>query len=439
MENFFEEKELKESCYFAKDYIDFINECKTEKEVIAKVKDILFENKFKCIEEMETLNPGDKVFFVNKDKSMYIAVIGEDSILDGLNIVGSHVDSPRIDLRPNPIYENNGLTLFKTHYYGGIKKYQWTAIPLSMHGVIYNEKGEKQIFKLGDNDDEPVFTITDLLPHLAEKQMDKPMKEAVNGEELNILVGKEKIEEILKEKYEIERENFEFAEIEFVPELKAKFVGFDQNLIGGYGQDDRSCVFTSLKALLNVKIPKRTCVCILADKEEIGSYGNTSMSSNIFDYFINQIIDKKEGNFVGAIQKVYLNSVMLSADVNGAYDPNYPDVFENNNAAYLGKGVNFCKYTGSKGKSGSSEANVEFMIRLKNKLDENNIKYQFTEMGKLDIGGGGTIAFILADKGIDVIDCGLPLLSMHSPYEIIDKNDLYEAFKNYKIFFEEII
>ncbi len=439
MENFFDEKELKDKYYFAKDYIDFLNECKTEREVISKVKELLEKNSFKTIEENEKLNAGDKVFFINKDKSMYIAVIGEDSIFNGLNIIGSHVDSPRIDLRPNPIYEKEGLSLFKTHYYGGIKKYQWTAIPLSMHGVIYKKDGVKEAFKLGEKENEPIFTITDLLPHLAEKQMDKPMKEAVGGENLNVLIGKEKIEETLKEKYDIEKENFNFSEIEFVPAARARTIGFDQNLIGGYGHDDRSCVFASVKAILNVKVPKKTCICILADKEEIGSLGNTSMSSNIFEYFINKIIDKKEKNYPGAIQKVYLNSVMLSADVNGAIDPNYTDVFEEENAAYLGKGVNFCKYTGSKGKSSSSEANVEYMIRIKKILDENCIKYQFTEMGKVDIGGGGTIAFILANKGMEVIDCGIPVLSMHSPYEIIDKFDLYEAFKTYKVFFESII
>ena len=438
MENFFDEKELKDKYYFAKDYIDFINQCKTEREVISKIKEILEKNNFKDIEKVEKLNPGDRIFYINKNKSMYISVIGEESIFNGLNIIGSHVDSPRIDLKPNPMYEKGGLTLFKTHYYGGIKKYQWTTIPLSMHGVVYIDNEEKLVFKLGENDEEPVFVITDLLIHLAEKQMNQSMKEAIEGEDLNILIGKEQIEEILKEKYGIENKNFEFSEIEFVPEMKARTIGFDQNLIGGYGQDDRACVYTSVKAILNMKIPKKTCVCILSDKEEIGSIGNTSMTSEIFDFFINEIIEKKENNYIGGIKKIYLNSVMLSADVNGALDPNYMDVFEENNAAYLGKGVNFSKYTGCKGKEQGSEANIEYMIKIKNQLDKNNIQYQFTEMGKVDIGGGGTIAFIFANKGVEVIDCGIPILSMHSPYEVIDKSDLYEAFKTYKIFFEDM-
>lgn len=431
---------------FSKEYMNFLSENKTERECVKSIKETLEKNGFKDIEEKENLEPGDKVYFINREKTIYASVIGEKDLEKGLNIIGAHVDSPRLDLKPNPIYENTELVMFKTHYYGGIKRYQWVNIPLSMHGVIV-KKNEKIEVKIGEEFNDPIFTIADLLPHLASKQEKKTLKDGIEGEDLNILIGSipydgdidEKVKlnilNILFEKYGITEQDFVSAEIEFTPAMKARDLGFDRSMIAGYGQDDRVCAFASLKALLNGN-NKKTTVLILADKEEIGSMGNTGMYSNTFEYFIEQLLEKTIGNKPGYINKIFNHTKLLSADVTGAYNPNYPEIYEKNNETFLNHGVSIIKYTGSASKGGASDANAEFVGYIRNLFEENNIQYQVSEMGKIGIGGGGTIAYILANRGIDVLDCGIPVLSMHSPYEITSKIDIYSAYKAYKAFFE---
>ena len=433
---------------FSKKYIEFISNNKTERECVKTIKDKLKQNNFKNIEELDNIKSGDKVYYINREKSIYAAVIGEESPEEGFNIIGAHIDSPRLDIKPNPIYEDAELAHFKTHYYGGIKKYQWVNIPLSMHGVIIKENNEKIEIKIGEEENDPIFTIADLLPHLASKQEKKTLKDGIEAEELNILIGSvpfkgnidEKIKlnilNILYEKYGIKEQDFVSAEIEFTPAMKARDLGFDRALVAGYGQDDRVCAYTSLEALLNLNNPKRTSICILADKEEIGSMGNTGMYSQTFEYFIDELLDKTVGNKVGLRRKVFSKSKSLSADVTGAYNPNYPDIYEKNNESYLNHGISIIKYTGSASKGGASDANAEFVGYVRNLFEKNDISYQVSEMGKIGVGGGGTIAYILADRGIDVLDCGVPVLSMHSPYEITSKFDIYNAYKAYKVFYK---
>ena len=433
---------------FSKGYIDFLSNNKTERECVKTIKEKLENNDFKNIEELNTIKSGDKVYYINREKSVFAAVIGEESPEEGFNIIGAHIDSPRLDLKPNPIYEDAELAHFKTHYYGGIKKYQWVNIPLSMHGVIIKDNNEKIDIKIGEDENDPIFTIADLLPHLASKQEKKTLKDGIEAEDLNILIGSipfkgnidEKIKlnilNILYEKYGINEEDFVSAEIEFTPAMKARDLGLDRALVAGYGQDDRVCAYTSLEALLNIEKPKRTSICILADKEEIGSMGNTGMYSQTFEYFIDELIDKTLGNKVGLRRKIFNKSRLLSADVTGAYNPNYPDIYEKNNESYLNHGISIIKYTGSASKGGASDANAEFVGYVRNLFKNNNISYQVSEMGKIGVGGGGTIAYILADRGIDVLDCGVPVLSMHSPYEITSKFDIYNAYKAYKVFYE---
>ena len=444
-----EENEKKEIFDFSKKYIDFLSNNKTERECVKTIKEKLEKNNFKNIEELNSIKSGDKVYYINREKSIYAAVIGEDSPEEGFNIIGAHIDSPRLDLKPNPIYEDAELALFKTHYYGGIKKYQWVNIPLSMHGVIIKNNNEKIDIKIGEEENDPIFTIADLLPHLASKQEKKTLKDGIEAEELNILIGSipykgdidEKIKlnilNILYEKYGIKEQDFVSAEIEFTPAMKAKDLGFDRALVAGYGQDDRVCAYTSLEALLNLESPKRTSICILADKEEIGSMGNTGMCSQTFEYFIDELLDKTVGNKIGLRRKIFNKSRVLSADVTGAYNPNYPEIYEKNNESYLNHGISVIKYTGSASKGGASDANAEFVGYVRNLFEKNDIAYQVSEMGKIGVGGGGTIAYILADRGIDVLDCGVPVLSMHSPYEITSKFDIYNAYKAYKVFFED--
>ena len=442
------EEEKTKIFYFSKKYIEFISNNKTERECVKTIKDKLKQNNFKNIEELDNIKSGDKVYYINREKSIYAAVIGEESPEEGFNIIGAHIDSPRLDIKPNPIYEDAELAHFKTHYYGGIKKYQWVNIPLSMHGVIIKENNEKIEIKIGEEENDPIFTIADLLPHLASKQEKKTLKDGIEAEELNILIGSvpfkgnidEKIKlnilNILYEKYGIKEQDFVSAEIEFTPAMKARDLGFDRALVAGYGQDDRVCAYTSLEALLNLNNPKRTSICILADKEEIGSMGNTGMYSQTFEYFIDELLDKTVGNKVGLRRKVFSKSKSLSADVTGAYNPNYPDIYEKNNESYLNHGISIIKYTGSASKGGASDANAEFVGYVRNLFEKNDISYQVSEMGKIGVGGGGTIAYILADRGIDVLDCGVPVLSMHSPYEITSKFDIYNAYKAYKVFYE---
>jgi len=434
----------------SKNYMNFLNKAKTEREFIKEARKLADANGYKDIIEFDKLNPGDKVYFVNRDKSMYLAIIGENSIEEGLHIIGSHVDSPRLDLKPNPLYEDTGLAYFKTHYYGGIKKYQWTTIPLSMHGVIVKTDGEKIEINIGESEDDPIFTITDLLPHLAQDQMKKSLSTGVEGENLNLLIGSipygdEKISErvklnilnILNQKYGITETDLTSAEIELVPAFKARSLGFDGSMVAAYGQDDKVCAYTSLHAMMELKNVKNTAVCILSDKEEIGSMGNTGMESHMFDFFISEILNKLQVNRPNLLDKVFCFTKMLSSDVDAGYDPLYASVSDKFNAGFLGKGISLNKYTGARGKSGASDANAEYVAWVRNVLEKNDIKYQVAELGKVDIGGGGTIAYILANKGADVIDCGVPVLSMHAPYEVTSKYDIYSAYKTYKAFWEE--
>ena len=432
---------------FSDEFIYFLNKGKTERECASFAKKMLDENGFKCICEYERLNPGDKVYYINKNKSVYAAIIGNQKVEDGLNIVGAHIDSPRLDLKPNPLYEEGGFAYFKTHYYGGIKKYQWTTIPLAIHGVVIKTNGEKVTINIGEDEEDPIFTITDLLPHLAQEQMERKLKEGVKGEDLNLLIGsrpyndkdiEEKVKlnilNILNKKYGIVEEDFLSAELELVPAFKARSLGFDSSMVAGYGQDDRVCAYTAIRGLLDTKSPEKTAVMILSDKEEIGSVGNTGMESLIFDYFISEILNKTGENKPDLIRKVFCNSRMLSSDVDAGYDPIYASVSDTKNAGYLGKGIAVVKYTGARGKSGASDANAELVAEIRKMLNDNNISYQLTELGKVDIGGGGTIAYILANKGVDVIDCGVPVLSMHAPYEVTSKYDIYCAYETYRAF-----
>ena len=436
----------------SKSYMDFLNKAKTEREFIKRAKELADANGYKDIMTFDILKPGDKIYFINRKKSMYLAIIGENSVEDGLHIIGSHVDSPRLDLKPNPLYEDGGLAYFKTHYYGGIKKYQWTTIPLSMHGVIVKTNGEVVEIDIGENEDDPIFTITDLLPHLAQDQMEKKLKNGIDGEDLSLLIGsipfkdgdkkvpegvKLNILNILNQKYGVTEEDLTSAEIELVPAFRARTLGLDGSMIAAYGQDDKVCAYTSLHAMMELQSVKNTAVCILSDKEEIGSMGNTGMESHMFDFFISEILNKLGVNKPNLLEKVFCFSKMLSSDVDAGFDPLYASVSDKTNAGYIGRGISLNKYTGSRGKSGASDANAEYVAWVRNVLEKHNIRYQVAELGKVDIGGGGTIAYIIANKGADVIDCGVPVLSMHAPYEVTSKFDIYSAYKTYKAFWQE--
>ena len=434
----------------SQNYMNFLNKSKTEREFVKQARQLANEHGYRDIMEFDSLKPGDKIYFVNKEKSMYLAIIGQESIENGIHIIGSHIDSPRLDLKPNPLYEDTELAYLKTHYYGGIKKYQWTTIPLSMHGVIVKANGEKIEICIGEKETDPIFTITDLLPHLAQDQMERKLKDGINGEDLNLLIGsmpysKEKTSEnvklnilnILNKKYGITEIDLNSAEIELVPAFKARNLGFDESMVVAYGQDDKVCAYTSLAAMMELQNVKNTAVCILSDKEEIGSMGNTGMESHMFDFFISEILNKLGVNRPNLLDKVFCFSKMLSSDVDAGFDPIYASVSDKSNAGFIGKGIAIVKYTGVKGKNGASDANAEFVAWTRNVLEKNNIKYQLTELGKVDIGGGGTIAYILANKGVDVIDCGVPVLSMHAPYEVTSKYDIYSAYETYKAFWKE--
>ncbi len=434
---------------FSDEYLKFLNSCKTERECASFAEDYLKQNGFVNIENKTDLVPGDKVYFINHKKAVYAAVIGSSLLEEGLNFVGAHIDSPRLDLKPNPLYEDGGFALFKTHYYGGIKKYQWTTIPLAIHGVIAKPGGEVININIGEDESDPIFTITDLLPHLAAEQQKKSLANGIAGEDLNLLIGSipyddEKVSEkiklnilnILNMKYGIVEKDFISAELEIVPAFRARSLGFDSSMIAAYGQDDRSCAYTALRALSIIKEVKKTAVMILSDKEEVGSMGNTGMESHIFEVFVAELLNKSGQNGYNTLDKTLSNSKMLSADVTSGSDPTYASVDEKNNAAYLGKGIALAKYTGARGKSGASDANAEFVAYVRNILESNNLLYQMSDMGKVDEGGGGTIAYILANKGIDVIDCGVPVLSMHAPYEVTNKFDIYNAYQFYKAFYE---
>ncbi|MEG1142295.1 MAG: aminopeptidase, partial [Clostridia bacterium] len=432
-------KQKNEMNEYMEGYIDFLNNSKTEYKAIENIVDILNKNGFVDILTCKNIKAKDKVYFVNKDKSIYAAIIGSDDILNGINLIGSHVDSPRIDLKPIPLYENQGVCLLKTQYYGGIKKYQWVTTPLSMIGVVYNKNNEKINIEIGEDKNDPCFTITDILPHLANDQLKLKASEFIDPEKMSITFGsykdkdsiKDNILKLLNEKYGIDEIDFARSEIEFVPCNKARFVGIDKSMIGGYGQDDRVCVYASLKAFLSNKNTNKTNILMIVDKEEIGSVGNTSMATSTFDMFIKKIINKDVD-----INEVYYNSKMLSADVSAGVDPNYDEVSDIQNSNMLGCGVCIEKYTGSGGKFNASDANAKYISYIMNKFDNKNVKYQIGTLGKVDKGGGGTICYILANKGIDVIDVGTPVISMHSPFEITSVTDVYMTYLAYIAFME---
>ena len=432
-------------------YIDFLNKAKTERLCVEEALKMLNDAGFYDINKKEELNPGDKIYFINKEKSLFVAIIGKENLLNGVNIIGAHIDSPRLDLKPMPLFEKNNAALLKTQYYGGIKKYQWMSIPLAMYGVVFNEKGEKIKIAIGDKKDDPCFTIADLLPHLAREQMKKEANDFIDPEKMCILFGsikdekakdnkvKENVLKILNEKYGIKEIDFARSEIEFVPAFLAKFVGIDKSMIGGYGQDDRVCSYATIKAIVDIakeeKVLDKTAIAMIVDKEEIGSVGNSSMSTEAFDMFINKIIEKTGSTSVDKLE-LYYNSSMLSADVSTSVDPNFDEVSDIQNGNILGCGIALEKYTGSGGKSSSSDANAEFMSKVMQIFDKNKIVYQMGTLGKIGKGGGGTIAYILANKGVDVVDCGTAVLAMHSPYEVASKFDVYMTYLAYKAFFE---
>lgn len=443
---------------FAEGYKKFISDCKTErecvKELIAQAKQAGFENLDDVIAAGKTLKTGDKVYAQNMGKTLALFVIGKQPLEKGMNILGAHIDSPRLDLKQNPLYEDTDMALLDTHYYGGVKKYQWVTLPLALHGVVVKKDGTSINVSIGEKEDDPVFGITDLLIHLAGEQMEKKAAKVVEGEQLDVLVGsipflneeeKEKSKDavkanvlnILKEQYNIEEEDFLSAEIEVVPAGKARDYGFDRSMIMGYGHDDRVCAYPSFVAALEAGTCEKTSVCLLVDKEEIGSVGATGMQSKFFTYAVAEILEAMGGYSQIAFNRAMTNSKVLSSDVSAAYDPLYASVMEKKNAAYFGKGLVFNKYTGSRGKGGSNDANPEYMAELRRIMDENDVAFQTSELGKVDQGGGGTIAYILANYNMSVIDSGVAVLNMHAPWEIISKVDIYEAKRGYTAFLKE--
>lgn len=449
-----DQKETEKAFQISDEYKDFLDKGKTEREAALEIIRIASENGYVSLDEImekkTKITPGMKIYANYKDKSVALFVVGEEKLEKGMHIIGSHLDAPRIDLKQFPLYEDSGLALCKTHYYGGIKKYQWVTLPLALHGVVIKENGEKLNIVIGEDENDPVFFITDLLPHLAKDQMAKKMNEGITGEGLNLLVGnipykddeisdkvKLNVLNILYEKYGIKEEDFTSAEFEIVPAGKSRDVGIDRSMVGGYGQDDRVCVFTSLKAILDVEKPKRTAVALFVDKEEIGSVGNASMKSKFFENTVSELINLTEENYSELIVKrAMANSWVLSADTLGAFDPNYPEVLDKQNAPFLGKGVTVLKYTGSGGKGGSNDANSEYLSQIRKIFNDSDVVWQMGELGKVDQGGGGTIAYILANYGMEVVDCGVGLLNVHAPYEIASKADVYMTYKGYNAFYE---
>lgn len=438
---------------FGKDYIDFMSLSKTERETVDNSIEIAEKAGFKDLNTVSELKAGDKVYFNNRGKSLFLFVLGKEDLAKGLNILGAHVDSPRLDLKQHPLYEDSGLVLLDTHYYGGIKKYQWVAQPLALHGVVCKKDGSLVKVVIGESDDDPVVGVSDLLIHLAADQMKKTGSNVVEGEDLNVLFGsipaateedekelvKKNILNLLKEKYDIEEEDFISAEIEVVPAGKARDYGFDRSMVMAYGQDDNVCAYTSLRAIVEEENPERTSCCILSDKEEVGSQGNTGMHSSAFENTLAELMDKCGQYSELNIRRCLRNSMMLSSDVSAAHDPNYPSVSSpNQNNAEFGKGIVFNKYTGSRGKGGSNDANPEFIAKIRKVLDDNGVNYQTSELGKVDQGGGGTIAYILANKDVEVIDAGVAVQNMHACYEVTSKVDIYEAYLAYKAFLKDM-
>ena len=471
----YSEKQLQEMEEVGARYRRLLDQGKTERECARVSIEMAEAAGYRPLSELikagTKLSAGDKVYSHYNGKTLVLYHIGTEPIENGMNILGAHIDSPRIDVKQNPLYESGGFAYLDTHYYGGIKKYQWVTIPLAIHGVVIRKDGSRAEITIGENEDEPVFAITDLLIHLAQKQMTKDAAKVIEGEGLDVLTGsipmifsdeetddaadnaagdaadkkkqrkdpiKANILQLLKERYNIEEEDFLSAELEVVPAGKARELGFDRSMIMSYGQDDRICAFTSLMAMLETDTPKRTACCLLVDKEEVGSQGASGMQSRFFENMTAEVLALMGYPSAISLRRTMQNSSMLSSDVSAGFDPLYADVFETKNAAYLGKGVVFNKFTGARGKSGSSDANPEFMAVIRRILDENEVQFQTAELGKVDVGGGGTIAWIMANYGMEVIDCGLAVLCMHAPMEISSKADVYEGVRAYKVFLEHM-
>ena len=450
-----EEKELEQ---VAKAYRNFLNVGKTERECVTQIIREARAAGYESLEEKtakgEKLKAGDKVYTVGMKKIIALFHIGQDDISEGMNILGAHIDSPRLDVKQNPLYEDTDLAYLDTHYYGGVKKYQWVTLPLAIHGVVVKKDGSTAEVNIGEDEDDPIVYITDLLIHLAGKQMQKKATEVIEGENLDILIGsrplkdlkddkkkeavKQNVLNILKEKYDMEEEDFLSAELEIVPAGKARDCGLDRSMVIGYGQDDRVCAFTSLFAMLETENPERTSCCILVDKEEIGSVGATGMHSRFFEDYVAELMALTEDGNPLKVRRALRNSYMLSSDVSAAFDPLYADAFEKKNTAYFGRGLVFNKFTGSRGKNNSNDANAEYIAKVRQVLDNNEVGFQTAEMGRVDLGGGGTIAYIMANYGMNVIDSGVAVLSMHAPYEVTSKADIYEAYRGYKAFLKDI-
>lgn len=449
----YDKKEGKELEKLCKDYRKFLDHGKTERECVKYIVKLAKEAGYEDLEDIRKsgrkLKTGDKVYAVNMKKAIVLFQIGKKPLVEGLNILGAHIDSPRMDVKQNPLYEDTDLAYLDTHYYGGIKKYQWVTLPLAIHGVVAKKDGEVVDIVIGEDEKDPVFCVTDLLIHLAGEQMEKKASKVVEGEQLDILVGskplakeekepvKKMVLSILKKKYDIDEEDFLSAELEIVPAGKAKDAGLDESMIMAYGQDDRVCAYTSAAAIFEMDELERTACCLLVDKEEIGSVGATGMQSKFFENSVAELMDACNEYSELRLKKCLAASYMLSSDVSAAFDPNFASAFEKKNCAYFGRGVVFNKFTGSRGKSGSNDANAEYIGKLRKIMDDNNVAFQTAELGKVDIGGGGTIAYILSLYGMNVIDSGVAVLNMHAPWEITSKADVYEAYKSYKAFLKD--
>ena len=443
-------KERRELEKLNKDYIDFLSVGKTErecvKEIIKQAEKAGYKNLDDMIKEGKKPKYKDKIYSVCMNKTVALVNIGKEPVEDGMNILGAHIDSPRMDVKQNPLYESQDMAYLDTHYYGGIKKYQWVTIPLAIHGVVVKKDGTTVDVAIGEKDTDPVFCVTDLLIHLAGAQLEKKAAKVIEGEKLDVLIGSMPLKDeekdavkagvlsILKETYDMEEEDFMSAELEVVPAGRAREMGFDRSMILSYGQDDRVCAYTSLAAMLETEAVQRTACCLLVDKEEIGSVGATGMRSQFFENTVAELINLYGDYSDIKLKRCLKNSRMLSSDVNAAYDPLFADAFEKRSSSLLGHGVVFNKFTGARGKSGSNDANAEYIASLRKIMDDNNVNYQMAELGKVDVGGGGTIAYILSLYGMEVIDCGVAVLSMHAPWEVTSKADVYEAWKCYKAF-----
>ena len=448
----YDAKTMKKVMAVSEDYKSFLDQSKTEREAVSTSIALAEKAGFNEFKNIKKIKAGDKFYFNNRGKSLALFIIGKKPIEEGMNILGAHIDSPRIDVKGNPLYEDNGQLMMDTHYYGGIKNYQWVARPLAVHGVVCKKDGSVVNVVIGEKEDDPIVEISDLLPHLAREQMGKTGVKVVEAEDMNALVAsipakgkkdekdliKKNFLDILRKKYDIEEEDFLSAELELVPAGKTRDLGLDRSMVMGYGHDDRICAYTSLAALLDTEKPDRTSACILTDKEEIGSVGSTGAHSSFFENAVAELIALGGEYSDLKLRRALANSRMLSSDVSAGFDPNYPQVNEPKNAAYLGKGISFNKFTGSGGKFSSNDAPPEFIAKVRKIMDDNEIAYQVTELGKVDQGGGGTIAYILANKNMDVMDAGIAVQNMHAPYETASKADIYEAYKAYKAFLKEM-